>query len=346
MMNIEGIVNEHIESGFFTAAVCGVSVNGESVYKKAFGIRDSRLGEECNVDTMFDLASITKLFTSTLILKLISDNWLSLHSTLEECLPEAGDSGELRGITLHQLLTHSSGLLAWYPFYTKGDENFFDILGDIQLKSSADGETLYSDLNYMLLGKVIERTLGMSLDDAVERYFADQLRMPSVTYNPSGVENIAATEFGNRIEKSMCTARSLQFDGWRDESEPIVGEVNDGNSFYYFDSVAGHAGIFSDVDDLVALGSLYLSNTDEAFISSDVLDVSLRRQVGDRGLGWDFGEAFPEGFGHTGFTGTALWVVPERNLVVGLLTNRLHVSEPKNINPFRKTLFNEILKQL
>ncbi|MDW0108877.1 serine hydrolase domain-containing protein [Sporosarcina aquimarina] len=346
MKTIEDIIENHIESGFFSGAVCSISLNGEDIYKKSFGFRNVVTEKKCNMNTLFDLASITKVFTSTLILRLITENRLSLYSILGVCLPKVKDKSALRNITIYQLLTHSSGLVAWYPFYTKEKLDFFEVLDTIELKNDSANMTVYSDLNFMLLGKVVERTLNMPLEKAIDVYFIKELGFSSASYKPTSAENIAACEFGNQIEKKMCSARNLIFEGWRDENKPMVGEVNDGNSYYFFNGISGHAGIFSQVDDLMKLGNLYVGFQNKCFISSELLEASKTLQIEDRGLGWDFGNTFPEGFGHTGFTGTALWIVPERNLVVGLLTNRLHSRNPHNVNPFRTRVFEEILKQL
>ncbi|WJY26372.1 MULTISPECIES: serine hydrolase domain-containing protein [Sporosarcina] len=344
MEALDDIIKEHIESGYFSAAVCSISLDGESVYRKAFGVCDLATVEPCRTDTRFDIASITKIFTSTVILHMITERRLTLDTSLGECLPAAKSRPELTSLTIRQLLTHSSGLIAWYPLYTQRGRSFYEVLDSIPLLHESAEKTVYSDLNFMLLGKVIEQLTEMTLEEAVCEYFGNRLDLDSVTYLPLDKHNIAATEFGNRIEKRMCSERHLHFDGWRDEHTAIVGEVNDGNSYYFLNGTAGHAGIFSDADDLVTLGNLYLGV--KGFLSDELLQACESRQVGDRGLGWDFGETFPEGFGHTGFTGTALWVVPERQLIVSLLTNRLHSREPQNITPFRKKIFNCILKNV
>ncbi|MFD1039746.1 serine hydrolase domain-containing protein [Virgibacillus byunsanensis] len=348
--NIDSIFKKYMSEDFFTGGVCSISVNGKNVFHRAYGVSNINDKNPCEQETVFDLASLTKLVTSTIILKMNNENVLSLSSRLEDCLPQTKRNKLLAPITIKQLLTHSSGLKAWHSFYSHipGD-TVFNILNHIEITHNKGNEVVYSDLNFILLGEVIKHRYHDSLQGVVQKQLVEPLGLKTLTYNPSDQENIAATEFGNRIEKKMCRERNFYFTNWRDEEVPMIGEVNDGNAYYFFGGESGHAGIFSNVKDIVALGELYVKggvHNGKELISKELIEESLTVQVGKRGLGWEVSDIYPEGFGHTGFTGTALWVEPKRKLTVGLLTNRLNVAAPKNVNPFRKEVFNDILKDI
>jgi len=149
----------------------------------------------------------------------------------------------------------------------------------------------------------------------------------------------AATEFGNRIEQRMVAEMGLSFDGWRPTSVPIHGEPDDGNCFYYFHGAAGHAGIFTNAADLCRLGGLFLDRGRVGgahWLAPGLAEQAVSEQAPGRGLGFQLGEGYPPGAcGHTGFTGTCLMIVPTAGLTAALLTNRLHVSEPRDIGAYR-----------
>ncbi|MFZ3577651.1 serine hydrolase domain-containing protein [Virgibacillus sp. DJP39] len=345
---IDSIFDKYIKDDYFPGGVCYVSQNGEKLFHKAYGKLNRDKNILCELDTVFDIASLTKVVTTTVVLQMVTKNLLSLSTRLGECLPNVSTNEILSPITIKQLLTHSSSLKAWHPFYSHlpGD-NLFYILNNIELTHNLTDRVVYSDLNFILLGEVIKNYFNTSLQTIINENLAFPLKLKTLTYNPVNNGNIAATEQGNRIETNMCKEGNFSFNNWRYEN--ISGEVNDGNAFYFFGGESGHAGLFSNVEDLVTLGELYLKggiNLGEELISKVLIQESLKPQIENRGLGWESSDIYPEGFGHTGFTGTALWLDPKRNLVVGLLTNRLHVETPKNINSFRKEVFKEILNKI
>ncbi|MEC2054473.1 beta-lactamase family protein [Peribacillus psychrosaccharolyticus] len=340
---INELFTEHIQKQEFAGGVCQVSVAGKTMFKEAYGIANKSTNLKMTMNTRFDLASVTKLFTATLILQLISNKRVSLDTSLSEALPAAAENECLAPITIRQLLTHTSGLIAWYPLYTHlPNRDLFSILSEISLSNEMElGSVLYSDLNYILLGEVIKHQLKTTLHEAIQTNISIPLNLATLSYGP--INNLAAaTEYGNRIERKMCDERDLTFTSWRKKDVPISGEVNDGNAHYFFQGVAGHAGLFGNAADLVKLGEFYLRGGDE-IIDRCLIETSMTKQNGTRGLGWDLSETFPIGCGHTGFTGTALWIVPERRLVVALLTNRLNVPTPINSKDFRQTIFSEIM---
>lgn len=344
--SISQIFQRYMDKDYMAGGVCLVKQNDKEILFKAYGKRNSLTGDEVTIDTVFDLASVTKIITSTLILKLAGQGRLSLDTTLGHCLPAAASNNILASLTIKQLLTHSSGLTAWHPFYTElPNHNLYEILNSIELKHQEESQVVYSDLNYILLGEVLKEIHDNSLQKIVEKELASPLKLSRLTYGPVQTDDVAATEFGNRIEMDMCRSRKREFAGWRDTGKPIIGKVNDGNTYYFLNGESGHAGLFGTAADLSGIADVYLNRgfaADTKFIQSDLIKKSMENIIENRGLGWHSSDPFPEGVGHTGFTGTALWIVPEKNLQAVLLTNRLQVDEPKNINPFRREIFEEI----
>ena len=340
------MVNDGIQSGLFAGAVLHISALGSCLYEQAFGYADTASGEAVTKETVFDLASVTKLFTAAMVLRLAGSGRLSLDGRLSDVLPETAAHPYISRLTVRGLLTHTSGLIAWHPFYTElPEQNLFHVLGRMEAESgNGKGTVEYSDLNYILLGEAVKRVTGLPLREAVARLISDPLKLSSVRYGP--VEgNTAATEFGNQIEQRMCAERGLSFDGWRPGGIPIKGSVNDGNAYYYFGGVSGHAGLFGNAADLARFGELFVRGG-EGLIAPELVRDAVTEQAPGRGLGFECSDLYPAGCGHTGFTGTALWIVPEHSLSVSLLTNRLHTAEPQNINRFRRTVFTEIYKKM
>lgn len=349
---LKTIITKYLEKECFTGVTCLVKKNGVEISRLEEGFLQKGDHRKIDSNSIYDLASVSKIVTSTIILKFISDGMISLETTLGHCLPEVEKHPILKDISIKQLLTHNSGLIAWYPFYSElPNDNLFDILSKIELQHQED-KTVYSDLNFILLGEVVKKLTNMSLQQSLKKYIIEPLKMETMTFGPikdERFEHVVATEFGNRIEMKMCEDRQKDFDGFRDTSRAIVGEVNDGNCHYFFNGQSGHAGIFATADDLSKLANLYLkggSIDGKEYIVESLIKQSMNKQTEDRGLGWQINEPFPIGCGHTGFTGTSIWLVPEIELEVILLTNRLNVENPTNINPFRKEIFNQILKEI
>lgn len=348
---VDCIFEKYLEADFFAGGVCSIRQNGQPIFLKAYGEKNSLEKQAMKTDTIFDLASVTKLFTSTQILQMISRKALKLDTTLAECLPFAGEYDKLADVTVEQLLTHSSGLAAWHPLYSifSSIEELRNGLKEIELFHKEDQEVVYSDMNYILLGEILKEYHQADLQTIIRKELVSPMGLKNLSFGPILKENIAATEFGNRIEMEMCRTRGRVFSGWRPMNKPIIGEVNDGNAFYFFEGQSGHAGLFGTAEDAALLADLYLADgkvNGEKLINPELVQQALLERVGNRCLGWHTGLSFPQGVGHTGFTGTSIWIVPELQLNVVLLTNRLHVKEPKDIYPFREELHNEILSAI
>jgi CubicO group peptidase (beta-lactamase class C family) len=345
------LIEAYIKEGYFPGAVCQIVKDDKVLFHKSYGDASTiPTKRRMTPSTIFDIASLTKIATTTMILRLISEKKLSLNQTIDQCLSCVADNFTLSSYfaqtTIKQLLTHSSGLLDWYPFYS-GGLSFYERLEQIVNTTEREVGVRYSDLNFMLLGEVIQATTGLTLKQAVHQLVTQPLGMRNMNYGSSS--HVAATEFGNRIEHRMCSERGLTFECWREENIAICGEVNDGNAFYFFQGEAGHAGLFADVENVSRLGQLYINRGEwngRCLIDPALIDSSMKEQAQGRGLGWELSALFPRGCGHTGFTGTSLWLIPQEKVVVATLTNRLHQEQPININSFRKDLHHNILNMI
>ncbi len=338
----------------FRGLVLRVERGGEILHEEAWGqaLCSGADSLPMETSTIFDLASVSKLFTMTAVLRLASRGKLALADKVSDLLP-GGDALALRRISailgsrdLASLLTHSSGIHYWHPFYTRMGESFETILADVLEEHPLDDGVIYSDLNFMVLGRIVEELTGLPLAAAMGDLVLGPLGLVRSSYaRPLGPA--AAGQFGNRIERGMVEKLGLSFHRWRDESQPIRDEVDDGNCHYYFGGAAGHAGVFSDARDLCRVGRLYLDGgglDGRAHLAPFLAQEAMRDHGGLRGLGFQLGENYPGGgCGHTGFTGSYLHVNRPAGLVIAILANRLHVGEPGDLNPFRRELSEAVL---
>ncbi|WP_223147523.1 serine hydrolase domain-containing protein [Georgenia wutianyii] len=334
----------------YTGAVALVAHRGQVVYEKAFGDAQTHDGADllaeprpATVDTIFDMASITKVeATTAAVMRLVDEGRLDLDSRLDEHLPEFGD--EKGAITVRQLITHRSGLWEWQPTYLHGrnQEEVLEFLTDLDLRYETGSQRRYSDIGFMLLGVIVERVSGQPLHEYVREHVHEPLGMTDTSFLPeAGLrDRIAATSLGNSYEYTMIETGSpypivgdlspAEFTDWRDYT--LVGEVNDGNAWYGWEGVAGHAGLFSTARDLAIYGQTLVNGGgygDARLVSETTLAQFLAPQYdGGQVLGfWSDRLSFAGltgGYGHNGFTGTEFLFDPERELVVVLLTNRLH----------------------
>jgi len=332
---IDSVVKYYYEKDYFPSAVIKIFDEKNVLYEKSIG--------DANIDTMFDVASLTKIVTSTIILNLINEEKLYLDSTIGDIFESFAAYEKLkkiRSVTIEQLLTHRSGLIDWYPFYSEKG-SFVEVLNIVVGKYDKVEGTLYSDINFMILGEVIKEITKMDLEDALKNYIKIPLKIENICYKPRRKTNIAPSSMGNIIEEKMCLDRNINFDGWRSNKKELIGEVNDGNSHYFFGGVAGHAGIFADVNSYSEIGKAYLTTQDELLIKS--MD-----DYGEgRGLGWQLSDVYPEGCGHSGFTGTSIWISRRNHIAAVIFTNRLMGDwRNTNLNQFRRDMHNCVLRNL
>ncbi len=301
-------------------------------------------------DTVYDLASLTKpLATSTLAFKLIDSGKLSMEDT-PSSLGLFSGMDNLGKLSVKALLSHTSGLTPSLPLYRRGKtrEAYLAGINDAAASASPYTEENYSDLNYILMGYIIEEITGKTLDKAWESMVARQLGLKHMGFLPKVArEKIAPTE--------------------SDRSRGQVwGEVHDENSFYS-GGVAGHAGLFSDASDIFSFASKYIQG--KIISRSSFLKATRPANEyigGSFGYGWmintprptrqspafDYarfiGDIAPFGaFGHTGFTGTSIMIDPVSSVLVIILSNRVYPSrENVKILRFRRTFHNLVFSSL
>lgn len=333
---IADITARYQEAGYFPSACVRVFNARETLAVACVG--------EAREDSLFDVASLTKIATATQVLRLMSDGALRLDMPLAEAFPEIAEDAYLRertrGVTLRGLLTHTSTLAAWYPFYTRRGEDFFTALKYALRHTKPTEGVVYSDLNFMLLGKLLERLRGKSLAACLREDLVEPLGLGRMTYHPDAALSIVPSDYGNAIEMRMCEERGLTFDGFRPLDVPVVGTVNDGNSHYYFQDEAGHAGVFADAEAYQRLCQHYMNTEDPLLIEAQ------REQVNapGRGLGLQTGLSYPHGCGHTGFTGTSIYFSRAYDIGVVAFTNRLFYPEgnPQVTAEFRRALHEAV----
>jgi serine-type D-Ala-D-Ala carboxypeptidase len=319
-------------------------------------------------DSLFDLASVSKLFVATAFMTLVEQGKVGLDQPVSSILPEFSglrpvqayenplQPGEwvpilaesapvdAAAVTFRNLLAHNSGLPAWRPLYQQPDaSSAWRMAVETPFYYPTGRRVVYSDLGLILLGTAIERLAGIRLDEVVYRRVTRPLRLHSTAYLPID---------GRRYDTSSIAP--TEQDPWR--GRRVVGEVDDENAAR-LGGIAGHAGIFSTAEDLVWFGQAFLDGGAPLLRPETVAEMT-RLQAEDgalrRGLGFllwgpdPANSGFPfsqSAFGHTGFTGTSLWIDPARRLVVALLTNRVYYGRlPGPIQAYRPRLHRAIVK--
>lgn len=304
---------------------------GRLRYERAYGrTRSDEPASPCFADSRFDIASITKVFVSTVALKYVARGTLALDAALTGLIREwRGTDHE--GITLRQLLAHVAGFKSGADYRTLLDKNVETFALTEPLAAPPGAQVIYSDLGFIALGTIVARaTPGRSLARSIEDELTN-MGAASTAYRPRGTDR--------------RTIPATETDAWRGS---VQGEVHDEKA-YLAGGVAGHAGLFGTARDVAQLGNWYLAALHGR---PTPLDPALAREavaeaaydpVLRRGLGWALKTnddnscgalMSPTTFGHTGFTGTSIWVDPERDLNVVLLTNAVHFGR-SDIRPIR-----------
>jgi CubicO group peptidase (beta-lactamase class C family) len=338
-------------------AVFLVARDGRVVHERAFGYAQlndyegRRLASPpvMRTSTMFDLASVTKVMATTMAtMLLVSRGSIDLDAPVSRYLPDFRGP-HLDSITIRHLLSHSAGLVQWQPLYyhAANSAQTYGVIRDMPLQWGVGEARHYSDLGFMLLGYIVERASGQSLDKFLDTELYRPLGLRSTTFNPKarGFTEFAATEQANVYERHMVYDSTFGYrylgdptawNGWR--QRVLLGEVDDGNSYYENGGVAGHAGLFSTAGDLGVLLDL-LNNRGNyggrQYIRPQVVDAFLTRDKYENYLGWQAPSSLPSGsFSHTGFTGTYVAGVPLYKLSIVLLTNRQNMgTNPKGYFP-------------
>ena len=312
------VVEDGLAAKTFTACVLLVEERGERDVLAAGSLcPDPSAGADgdCVSGSIFDLASLTKLATTTLLLSYVRERTIGLETPLRELVPDFR-GGAKDGVTLRQVLTHTAGLKWWLPLFREVRSTDEAVWRAAQEPLAHDAGTfVYSDLGYIMLTRGLEKIGGAPFVDLVRRRVLDVVSA-KCDFLPKDRERCAATE---RDEE------------WR--KRRLRGEVHDENAFA-MGGVAAHAGLFGSAADVAALATVFRSG---AVIGDELARAARTEQARGENVRRGLGLALraPDGpmcgryfsadaFGHTGFTGTSLWVDPPRDLTVVLLTNRVY----------------------
>ncbi len=322
---VDDAVRGGIERGIYPGAVVVIGRRDSLIYARGYGhLTWSPASPIPSPDsTIWDLASITKIVsTMSAAMRLVDQGKLDLHAPVGRYLPRFS-GGLKKQVTVQMLLDHTSGLKSYIPIYQKARgrrAKALDILYAQPLLRPPGDLAVYSDLNALLLGLIVEKVAGTSIDHFAAREIFQPLGMRETMFKPP-----------KRLLKRIAPTGI-----WH--GQPVAGEVNDQNAVA-FGGVAGHAGLFSTGTDLARYAQIWLRGgmgPDGRWVRSQTMAGFLARgtNTGSRLLGWDtrervdgepsvFGDLTSDAaYGHTGFTGTLLWIDPTRDLFLIFLTNR------------------------
>jgi uncharacterized protein YbbC (DUF1343 family)/CubicO group peptidase (beta-lactamase class C family) len=341
--DVDAIVEKAVAEGNIPGAVLLVGHNGKVVYRRAFGARSLEpVREPMTVDTVFDLASLTKcIATATSIMKLVEEGRIRLGDPVATYLPDFAQNGK-KDITIRDLLTHYSGMppdldlkSAW-----SGREMAYEMAMSEKPINPPGSQFVYSDINFETLGFLVEKITGQTLNEYASANIFVPLRMKHTRFLPprEWVSHIAPTQYD-------------------EQGQMLRGVVHDPTA-RRMGGVAGHAGLFSTADDMALFAEDLLSGF--TVLSQSAVDKMTSPEqppnaTALRGLGWDIdspfstnrGELLPVGsFGHTGFTGTSLWIDPVTNTYIIFLTNAVHPRGGKSTVSLRCKVATAVVQAL
>ncbi|MGB8580902.1 MAG: serine hydrolase [Candidatus Sulfotelmatobacter sp.] len=322
LRSVDAAIEQAIRDGNIPGAVLLVGHNGRVIYRKAYGNRALEPQREpMTLDTIFDLASLTKVIaTTTAVMQLVEQGKVRLNDPVAKYLPEFAQNGK-DDVTLRQLLTHYSGLapdldlkMPW-----EGKETAYRMAFAETPQDPPGSRFSYSDINFIVLGALVERVSGESLDEYCQRHIFLPLKMMHTRFLPPVAwrAKIAPTQY--------------------DENDHMLRGVVHDPTARRMGGVAGHAGLFSTADDLAKFAQALLNGGGSILSPLSVEKMTQPEQPPSapvlRGFGWDIdspfssnrGDLLPVGsYGHTGFTGTSIWIDPTTQTCIILLTNAVH----------------------
>jgi len=350
---MDAVIQAAIAKKDLPGAVVLVGRHGKTVWRKAYGARAVEPQREAmTTDTIFDLASLTKVVaTTTSVMILIEQGKIRLGDSVVQFIPEMKGEGR-DAITIEHLLTHMTGFAPDFDLrdrWTGYDEAIKRLYRE-PLRSQPGTRFVYSDINYIALGEVVHRVSGMMLDEFTRQNIFGPLGMHDTGFRPDAKlrSRIAPTE---KRRGQMNYLGDSGADAGPQGEQWLRGEVHDPTSSR-MGGVAGHAGLFSTADDLAIFCQMLLNggvyNGARVLSPLTIATMTQPRAVSEsgaaRGLGWDMastfstnrGDLFPLGsFGHTGFTGTSVWIDPASDSFVIFLSNRVHPDGKGDVGPVR-----------
>ena len=331
-------LDQSVQEKRIPGVALAITSSEKSIFKYTTGFAHVDREIKMKEDTIFDLASLTKVVaTLPSVLQLMDTGKLDIDDPVYYYIPEFKKNNN--DITIKHLLTHASGYQPGIKFHLNNNtlEEAISIIGKLTDKGKTGNQVIYSDLNFIVLGYLVEQIAGVPLDKYTEEHIYKPLNMNDTCFNPpkEWKGKIAATEY-------MTTIKDYQW-----------GAVHDENA-NHFNGVSGHAGLFSTIEDLSKFSRMILNGgkySNEKVLSEQSIALSTHVMTKNlnlnRGLGWELfntpsmsGQFIQHGFGHTGFTGTSIWFDPQKSVSIILLTNRVHFGRDTNIARFRRIVHN------
>ncbi|HEY5061336.1 MAG TPA: serine hydrolase domain-containing protein [Gemmatimonadaceae bacterium] len=317
--SVRRILDRAAHDSAFPGAIAVVGTRSRVITTYAAGHLDWAPSPTPDLHTLWDLASLTKVIGLTSgVMQLVDRGLISLDAPVQQYLPAwTGRNKAL--VTIRHLLTHTSGLPAFKPYdeITHDPDSLAALMFGTQLDTLPGARMVYSDIGAYMMGRVLERITGETLDGYLHAHVFQPAGMTETMYNPpaSLIPRIAPTEFDPR------------------RGGLVRGKVHDERA-YYLGGVSAHAGIFSSAHDLTRFAQMYLNDgviDGVRILPSAQIAAFTTRQVADRALGWQKPDGTnsaghhmsPEAFGHTGFTGTSIWMDPTNDVFIILLSNRV-----------------------
>ena len=324
---IDRLVARGIKEGGYPGAAVVVGRKGAAVWEKGFGTLSwsKTSGAVDPGETIYDLASLTKVVgTTTALMILFDEGRLDLAAPVSTYLP-AFSGGYKDSVTIRHLLTHRSGLPAGRDLWrtAKNPQEARLMVIDAPLTCKPGSCYIYSDLGADVLGMVVETISGMGLDEFLVKRVFEPLSMTRTGFRPA-----------DSLHARVAPTEVMPPRGY-----PLKGEVHDENA-HALGGVAGHAGLFSTAKDLAVFAQMMLNGgtyNDVRIVADTTVALFTRRTAGTRALGWDTADGdggagrylTERAYGHTGYTGTSLWIDPDREMFVILLTNRVHAAKAR-----------------
>jgi len=358
----EDIITQSIAKNYFPGAQLIVGDDDKIIYEKSFGnFTYDEFSPAVTDESVYDLASLTKVIaTTSAIMKLYQESKIDINDKVVKYIPEFANNGK-ENINILNLLLHNSGLKAFIPFYKyySSKEEVINAIYNAELDYEPDTKFVYSDLNAILLGFIVEKVSEQSLDKYCKENIFEPLGMRSTTFLPDDkmMERIPPTENDTY---------------WRNRQ--LKGEVHD-EAASILGGVAGNAGLFSNAEDLYKFMRVLLNNgnyynpysrglKEEKLFEPEYVSLFTKRftevfYTNSRALGWDTkpdvltskyrmpcGELISDNcFGHTGYTGTSIWCDRDRKLIIIFLTNRVYPSrDNEGIREVRPDIHNAAIE--
>lgn len=351
LMNIDTIMHTAINDSVFPGGVVGIMKNGSLIWQESYGYHDYDKTRQVRNNDIFDLASITKIMsTTTAIMLMVDSNLITLDDPVAKYIEEF-DTDDKREITIRHFLLHTSGLPA-YKIYVDLIRTRTELLHAVRnepLENKPGEKYVYSDLGFILLGEIVEIVTGKRIDQFIRDELFHPMGMHSTWFNPESaprniIGRIPPTEIDTVYDRGIVHAR-----------------VHDERA-YYMDGIAGHAGLFSSVQDIAKYAYMILNNGyygGHQYLTPDVIRyfTGLRSPINHRGLGFDrknegistAGQfTGDQTFGHLGFTGTSLWMDPDQDIAIILLTNRTYPNRSygRQISQIRAQISDAVINSI